>query len=85
CPVCGFPQSTQRKGDFHRHLRTHQDAKLTRYVCCGLPADHPVAANLSPGHSVRLYKGCEFFGGCGKSYSRMDALQRHLGKSGCAG
>ncbi|KAH9168473.1 hypothetical protein EDB89DRAFT_1991941 [Lactarius sanguifluus] len=64
-----------RKGDFQRHLRTHQDAKLTRYVCCGLPADHPVAASLSLGHSVRLYKRREFFGGCGK----------HLGKSGCAG
>lgn len=85
CPVCGFSQSTQRKGDFLRHLRTHQDAKLTRYVCCGVPADHPVAASLSPGHSIRLYKGREFFGGCGKSYSRMDALQRHLGKLGCAG
>ncbi|KAH8994366.1 hypothetical protein EDB86DRAFT_1270751 [Lactarius hatsudake] len=84
CPVCGFPQSTQRKGDFLRHLRTHQDAKLTRYVCCGVPADHPVAASLSPRHSIRLFKGREFFGGCGKSYSRMDALQRHLGKSDCA-
>lgn len=85
CPVCGFPQSTQRKGDFQRHMRTHEDANLTRYVCCGIPAAHPAAAGLSPGHSVRLYKGCEFYGGCGKSYSRMDALQRHLGKSGCAG
>ena len=85
CPVCGFPQSTQRKGDFLRHMRTHEDAKLTRYVCCGIPAAHPAAAGVSPGHSVRLYKGCAFYGGCGKSYSRMDALQRHLGKSGCAG
>ncbi|KAF8264760.1 hypothetical protein EI94DRAFT_1737633 [Lactarius quietus] len=67
-----------------RHLRTHQDAKLTRYVCCGIPAAHPAAAGLDAGHSVRLYKGLEFVGGCGKSYARMDALQRHLGKSGCA-
>ena len=85
CPVCGFPQSTQRKGDFLRHMRTHEDAKLTRYVCCGIPAAHLAASGLSPGHSVRLYKGCAFYGGCGKSYSRMDALQRHLGKSGCVG
>jgi hypothetical protein len=85
CPVCGFPQSTQRKGDFLRHMRTHEDAKLTRYVCCGIHAAHPATATLRPGHSVHLYKGCAFYGGCGKSYSRMDALQRHLGKSGCAG
>jgi len=85
CPVCGFPQSTQRKGDFQRHMRTHQDAKLTRYVCCGVPAAHQATVGLSSGHSVRSYKGCEFYGGCGKSYSRMDALQRHFGKSGCAG
>ena len=84
CSVCGFSQSTQRKGDFLRHTRTHIDAKLTRFVCCGIPAAHPAAAAVVPGRPVRLYKGKEFVGGCGKSYSRMDALQRHLGKSGCA-
>ena len=85
CPVCGFSQATRRKGDFLRHMRTHQDAKLTRYVCCGIPAALPAAASLGTGHPVRLYKDLEFVGGCGRSYSRMDALQRHLGRSGCAG
>jgi hypothetical protein len=84
CPVCGFLQSTQRKGDFLRHMKTHEDAKLTRVVCCGIPATHPAAASVVPGRSVRQYKGNMFVGGCGRSYSRMDALQRHLGSSGCA-
>ncbi|KAH8976640.1 hypothetical protein EDB92DRAFT_1823564 [Lactarius akahatsu] len=71
CPVSPFEDTPGRKTDPIRLLR--------------VPADHPVAASLSPGHSIRRYKGREFLGGCGKSYSRMDALQRHLGKSGCAG
>jgi hypothetical protein len=84
CCTCGFQQSTKRQADFYRHTSTHLDAKLTRVVCCGIPAAHPAVADLGPGHSVRLYKGRKFFGGCGRSYSRMDALKRHLGKSGCA-
>ncbi|KAI0301184.1 hypothetical protein B0F90DRAFT_1564430, partial [Multifurca ochricompacta] len=67
-----------RKGDFRRHLRIHEDGKLTRYVCCGVPATHPGVASLPQRHTSRSYGGCEFYGGCGKSYSRMDALQRHL-------
>jgi hypothetical protein len=85
CKACGFSQSTQRKGDFLRHLNTHSDKKSNRFVCCGVPATHSNAASLTPGYTVRLYKGCEFYGGCGKTYSRMDALQRHLGKSDCVG
>jgi hypothetical protein len=84
CGICGFQQSTGRQGDFDRHKRTHQDAKLTRVVCCGIHAAHPAAAKLGPGKSSRFYKGHQFLGGCGKSYSRMDALKRHLRTSDCA-
>jgi hypothetical protein len=85
CKACGFSQSTQRKGDFLRHLNTHSDKKSNRYVCCGVPATHGKAGYLPPKYTVRSYKDCDFYGGCGKSYSRMDALQRHLGKSNCVG
>ncbi|KAH9979963.1 hypothetical protein BGW80DRAFT_1454507 [Lactifluus volemus] len=85
CKDCGFSQSTQRKGDFKRHLKTHSDKASNRYVCCGIPVTHWKMASLLPEYTVRSYKGCDFYGGCGKSYSRMDALQRHLGKSHCAG
>ena len=81
CDICGFRPTTSRKADFLRHEKTHQD---TQYVCYGIPDDHPAAAGLDPMCSVRLYKGNKFLGGCGKPYSRMDALQRHSGKSGCA-
>jgi hypothetical protein len=85
CKDCGFSQSTQRKGDFKRHLKTHSDKTSNRYVCCGITVTHWKMASLPPGYTVRSYKGCDFYGGCGKSYSRMDALQRHLGKSHCVG
>ena len=81
CDICGFRPTTLRKADLRRHEKTHQDA---RYVCCGIPDAHPAAAGLDPVCSVRCYKKCKFLGGSGKSYSRMDALQRHSGKSGCA-
>ena len=81
CDICGFRPTTLHKADLRRHEKTHQDA---RYVCCGIPDAHPAAAGLDPVCSVRWYKKCKFLGGSGKSYSRMDALQRHSGKSGCA-
>ncbi|KAI0278288.1 hypothetical protein BGY98DRAFT_974852 [Russula aff. rugulosa BPL654] len=40
---------------------------------------------LRSGHLTHWYDGHPFYGGCGRSYSRMDALQRHLKKSGCIG
>ena len=84
CDICGFRPTTLRKADLRRHEKKHQDAKETRYVCCGIPATHPATAGLVPVCCVRWYKKRKFLGGCGKSYSRMDALQRHSGKSGCA-
>jgi len=84
CPKCKYKKSVSRRADFLRHLKTHEDPKLTRYVCCGIPI-HPAAATLRPKHSVCFYKGLGFYGGCGKSYARMDALQRHIRKSNCVG
>ena len=83
CEKCGYLQLTKRMGDFRRHLKKHEADHLSRVVCCGVPPTHPAAASLRSGHLTHWYDGRPFYGGCGRSYSRMDALQRHLKKSGC--
>jgi hypothetical protein len=83
CMQCGYLQLTKRMGDFRRHLKKHEADHLSRVVCCGVPPTHPAAASLRTGHLTHWYDGHPFYGGCGRSYSRMDALQRHLKKSGC--
>ncbi len=83
CEKCGYLQLTKRMGDFRRHLKKHEADHLSRVVCCGVPLSHPAAAGLRPEHLTHSYDGHSFYGGCGRSYSRMDALQRHLKKSGC--
>lgn len=85
CRKCGYLQLTKRMGDFRRHLKKHDADHLSRVVCCGVPPTHPAAASLRSGHLTHWYDGHLFYGGCGRSYSRMDALQRHLKKSGCIG
>ncbi|KAI9508339.1 hypothetical protein F5148DRAFT_966856, partial [Russula earlei] len=85
CKECGYVQSKKRMGDFRRHLKKHEADHLTRVVCCGVPSTHLGVASLLPGHLTRWYNNHPFHGGCGRSYSRMDALQRHLKKSGCIG
>lgn len=85
CKQCGYLQVTKRMGDFRRHLKKHEAEHLSRVVCCGVPSTHPAMASLRPGHLTHWYNDHPFYGGCGRSYSRMDALQRHLKKSGCIG
>jgi ribosomal protein S15P/S13E len=85
CKECGYLQLTKRMGDFRRHLKKHEAEHLSRVVCCGVPPTHPAVARLRPGHLTHWYDDHPFYGGCGRSYSRMDALQRHLKKSGCVG
>ena len=85
CTECGYVQSKRRMGDFRRHLKKHDAEHLTRVICCGVPSTHPAIAGLRPGHLTHWYDSHPFYGGCGRSYSRMDALQRHLKKSRCVG
>jgi uncharacterized C2H2 Zn-finger protein len=87
CEECGYVQSRRRMGDFRRHLQKHDSEHLTRVICCGVPPTHPAVARLRPGRhlSPHWYGDRPFYGGCGRSYSRMDALQRHLKKSHCVG
>ncbi|KAI0289190.1 hypothetical protein BC826DRAFT_1032988 [Russula brevipes] len=86
CDKCDYFQlNNKRWGDFRRHLKRHDADHLTRVVCCGVPPTHPGMTRLHFGHLTHFYDSRPFYGGCGRSYSRMDALQRHLKKSGCIG
>ncbi|KAH9953343.1 hypothetical protein BC827DRAFT_1273570 [Russula dissimulans] len=84
CDVCGYVPLKKRKGDLHRHQMKHEAAHLSRVVCCGVPYTFSLASR-HPGHLARWYANRPFYGGCGRTYSRMDALQRHMKKSGCLG
>jgi len=84
CDICGYVPLKKRKGDLHRHQMKHEAAHLSRVVCCGVPYTFSLASR-HPGHFARWYANRPFYGGCGRTYSRMDALQRHMKKSGCLG
>ena len=83
CPHCPFVQRSKRSPDLKRHIATHTrpaDAEL--WVCCGVPvcdaAEHGVPAEYLRTATPFEYKGMLMVGGCKKTFSRRDALQRHL-------
>ena len=92
CPVsgCDFIQVNGRKPDFHRHVNTH--LREGGKVCCkGVPwQDYLRDCHRFPmipvdelPYTVPQEDGL-WIGGCLKTFSRKDALQRHLNNSCCA-
>lgn len=78
CSECGWVQLNKRLPDFKRHLRTHtrpDDRDQSRgWWCKG------VLASSVPGFHGEAYEfnGELRFGGCLRTFSRRDALKRHL-------
>ncbi|KAF4577387.1 hypothetical protein EYR36_005375 [Pleurotus pulmonarius] len=78
CSECGWVQHNKRLPDFKRHLRTHtrpDDRDQSRgWWCKG------VLASSIPGFHGEAYEfnGELRFGGCLRTFSRRDALKRHL-------
>lgn len=80
CPHCDYVQRNRRGPDFKRHVETH-NAQHGDFVCCGVPlADAPgVGVPAAVMGSVPVvYEGIAMVGGCRRSFSRRDALGRHL-------
>ncbi|KAI0350016.1 hypothetical protein OH77DRAFT_1525165 [Trametes cingulata] len=84
CPYCDHTQRNESPGQLKRHIATHTrptDAVEQPWVCCGVPlADAEkfgVPAELLLKEAVE-YEGIFFVGGCWKTFSRRDALVRHL-------
>lgn len=78
CPECGWVQLNKRMPDFKRHLKSHvrpSDGDHSKgWWCKG------ILASSIPGFRGEGYQfaGEERFGGCLKTFSRRDALKRHL-------
>lgn len=84
CPFCPHIQHNRRSPDFKRHLETHTPREESpRWVCCGVPYSQARALGV-PEEVIREeafeFMGTCMVGGCKKTFSRRDALSRHLRK-----
>ncbi|KAI0366296.1 hypothetical protein BV20DRAFT_659326 [Pilatotrama ljubarskyi] len=84
CPYCDHVQQNKLSGQLKRHIATHTrptDAAEQPWVCCGVPLieaqQRGIPAELLLKEPVE-YEGIFFVGGCWKTFSRRDALGRHL-------
>ena len=72
CPHCNYVQKSRRKQDLERHIETH--FAENKHVCRGVPASEADAYRVPKA----LQDGPGWIGGCGATFSRRDALLRHL-------
>ncbi|KAI0717029.1 hypothetical protein C8Q76DRAFT_590800, partial [Earliella scabrosa] len=83
CPHCPYIQHNRRVPDLKRHIATHTRASNeVLWVCCGVPVVEAHKRGV-PEEVVREEPAFEFagrlmVGGCRKTFSRRDALTRHL-------
>lgn len=82
CKACGFVQRNQRKCDLSRHERKHVRVESEAFVCCGIQessAESSIRAVPADKRAERIYvRGAWRVGGCQRSFTRLDALKRHL-------
>ncbi|KAI0754261.1 hypothetical protein C8Q80DRAFT_1117030 [Daedaleopsis nitida] len=82
CPFCPYVQRNQRKPDLKRHIETHMSPEESpRWICCGVPVGRAPALGVPDeiAHEEPFeFVGMEMVGGCRKTFSRRDALSRHL-------
>lgn len=80
CPYCKWVQRNHRTPDLKRHIRTHtRFERPAQWVCCGIPAESAAMYNVPHNAAPYIHNGKQMIGGCGKEFSRRDALKRHLG------
>lgn len=78
CPHCEYVQKERRRPDLARHIATH-GPNTAEWACCGVPRALARRYGLDPAREdAYTIGGVEMMGGCGKAFSRRDALQRHL-------
>ncbi|KAH9851739.1 hypothetical protein C2E23DRAFT_711987, partial [Lenzites betulinus] len=92
CPFCAYVQKNKRTPEFLRHRLAHcPDATpFEKYeddlqrTCCGVPLEEAAEYGLS---QDALVDGEGRVGACWNTFSRKDALHRHLrnGQNGCVG
>jgi hypothetical protein len=80
CPYCSWVQRNHRTPDLKRHIRTHtRFERPAQWVCCGIPFESATAYNVPHGATPYFRDEKQWIGGCGREFSRRDALKRHLG------
>ncbi|KAG2037791.1 hypothetical protein BDR03DRAFT_360660 [Suillus americanus] len=80
CPYCKWVQRNHRTPDLKRHIRTHtRFQRPAQWVCCGIPTESAAMYNVPHNATPYIHNGKQMIGGCGKEFSRRDALKRHLG------
>ncbi|KAF8073685.1 hypothetical protein FPV67DRAFT_760717 [Lyophyllum atratum] len=82
CPVCDRVQRNRRMPDLKRHLRTHgrpsSEDKTRGFWCKGVPLEDADTYGIPSVAERFLFLGEWRVGGCQKTFSRADALKRHL-------
>ncbi|TBU37978.1 hypothetical protein BD309DRAFT_1004615 [Dichomitus squalens] len=83
CPHCPYVQHNRRSPDLKRHIETHTlGVDVAMWVCCGVYAldalDQGVSVEVVRQGHIMDFDGVPMIGGCMKTFSRKDALIRHL-------
>lgn len=82
CPECGWKQVNKRIPDFKRHLKTHLRPKdndhSSGYRCKGVRVEDAIYYSIQPDATPYKFQEHERIGGCMRTFSRRDALKRHL-------
>ncbi|KAI0336989.1 hypothetical protein BDW22DRAFT_1309055, partial [Trametopsis cervina] len=91
CETCSRTFVKARNPDFRRHVLSHYPDEAFKLggpvVCCGVPVALRSTYGVPEGAEVKYFDGEAMVGGCGKEFSRKDALGRHLENKnvGCVG
>ncbi|KAF8158268.1 hypothetical protein B0H34DRAFT_448175 [Crassisporium funariophilum] len=88
CPECGWRQLNRRIPDFKRHLKTHLRAKdddhNEGFWCKGVPVEDARKYLIRSGAEPYKFLDHHRVGGCMRTFSRRDALKRHLDNANIA-
>ena len=92
CPECGWKQTNRRMPDFKRHMKTHtrptEDDQSKGWWCKGVLLENVSRYKRIPRDArPYIFLGQHRIGGCMRTFSRRDALKRHLdnGNVHCVG
>ncbi|KAJ8080434.1 hypothetical protein PM082_017267 [Marasmius tenuissimus] len=82
CPECGWQQANKRMPDYQRHLRTHarpsSEDQSRGWWCKGICVEERDEYDIAPDAKTFYFQNRERVGGCLLTFSRRDALKRHL-------
>lgn len=93
CPICGYTQQKRRVQELKRHIRTHgRWRKPGEWTCRGVGIDraHLLGIGIRQGMTEEefieaggyRFEGRLMAGGCRGTFSRKDALKRHVDSPG---